>query len=478
MDPAIAAKTKKALGEYIKKPPLTEKLLSKPPFRFLHDVITETINATGFAEGLYTAQELNSANIKEKEAKIEFLSKIIKVVSICDGKELKVKPSKIVAGHEPEATNEFLQKLGKAIKNGADSKAAVGQALGKKKSSTASDSPKRSKKSSEKVKEKEASSSSSPRGNNSQRPKAPKAGSERRRPSAAAAEEEEDSLRNVRPNSARGHRRPQDEANNSEEEFPPAMQNSAAVEGDIMAGSSRKDAAREDQQQANPPKRMERPSSARMAPPKIRRESEVVEDRVGSGKAVSSVIVENDACGIESSDEEEEALASGMQEVKGGISVNEAATLKEGDHGQLVRGILETKKELSGAPEDSSSPVLDKNALKAKQIAEKETEKLRSSIQALCRSANPLGKILDYIQEDMDSMHKELELWTEENRQCSHSLRDDAMAEDNSLDLLKGQLKELDLAMEDQLDAINAVKANLLKNDEKIKVMLTSIAGH
>lgn len=32
--------TQTSLGKYVKRPPLSDKLLKKPPFRFLHDLIT------------------------------------------------------------------------------------------------------------------------------------------------------------------------------------------------------------------------------------------------------------------------------------------------------------------------------------------------------------------------------------------------------------------------------------------------------
>ena len=61
---AVIKKTQDSLGKYVKKPPLTEKLLNKPPFRFLHDVISAVIRATGTLEGLYNEAESKSENVK------------------------------------------------------------------------------------------------------------------------------------------------------------------------------------------------------------------------------------------------------------------------------------------------------------------------------------------------------------------------------------------------------------------------------
>lgn len=46
---------------------------------------------------------------------------------------------------------------------------------------------------------------------------------------------------------------------------------------------------------------------------------------------------------------------------------------------------------------------------------------------------------------------------------------------ESSVEPLKAQLMELDSAIADQLDLIAAVKANILRNDEKTEKMLNSI---
>lgn len=50
MNAAVVKRTQEALGKVIRRPPLTEKLLNKPPFRYLHDIITEVRAGPG-AEG-------------------------------------------------------------------------------------------------------------------------------------------------------------------------------------------------------------------------------------------------------------------------------------------------------------------------------------------------------------------------------------------------------------------------------------------
>lgn len=76
---AVIKKTQDTLGKFVKKPQLTEKLLKKPPFRFLHDVVNAVIRDTGFLKGLYKPEELVSDNVKDRDAKISFLQKLIDV---------------------------------------------------------------------------------------------------------------------------------------------------------------------------------------------------------------------------------------------------------------------------------------------------------------------------------------------------------------------------------------------------------------
>lgn len=93
LDAAVIKATQQALGKFLKKPPLTEKLLRKPPFRYLMDVFNSVrlrvprstyitdhvwvifhlfaqfIKETGCFEGLYTSEEKLFENISDRWVK-------------------------------------------------------------------------------------------------------------------------------------------------------------------------------------------------------------------------------------------------------------------------------------------------------------------------------------------------------------------------------------------------------------------------
>ena len=109
---------------------MTQKLLSKPPFRYLHDIFSSTMEATGFGQGLYDEAELDGKSINERDAKINFLNKLIALVEAVLQEKIDVKANKIVAGLEPDKTNLFLQALFRAATSGVDSTPFVKSILG------------------------------------------------------------------------------------------------------------------------------------------------------------------------------------------------------------------------------------------------------------------------------------------------------------------------------------------------------------
>ena len=46
---------------------------------------------------------------------------------------------------------------------------------------------------------------------------------------------------------------------------------------------------------------------------------------------------------------------------------------------------------------------------------------MKKAIQVLCQSTNPLGKSIDYVTDDVDSMSKEYEFWRREAIACSQA---------------------------------------------------------
>jgi hypothetical protein len=113
--------TKKLMEQITMKPSMKEKLLRRPPFRYLHDILMGVNRETSFFTGLYKGDETHSELLQGKDAKINFLTKAIKHVNNFYETELKVDPLKIVAGKEAHLTNRFLQAVAHAALSRANS---------------------------------------------------------------------------------------------------------------------------------------------------------------------------------------------------------------------------------------------------------------------------------------------------------------------------------------------------------------------
>ncbi|XP_006995516.1 TRAF3-interacting protein 1 isoform X3 [Peromyscus maniculatus bairdii] len=618
MNAAVVRRTQEALGKVIRRPPLTEKLLNKPPFRYLHDIITEVIRITGFMKGLYTDAEMKSDNVKDKDAKISFLQKAIDVVMMVSGEPLSAKPARIVAGHEPEKTNELLQLIGKCCLNKLSSDEAVkrvlagekadskGRALRTSKTHEAdnknvkeeeSRTHKEDKRNSE-VKERSTSAEhrqkeelkeeNKPREKERDKEKAKEPDRDRHRDpdkdrsregerekARSRAKQDKDRSNKDRDREAerdkdrerrseggkekerlkdrdrdRGKDRERRKAKNGEHSRDPDREKSrdpdkpekksassgemskklsdgsfkdakAEMEAEASVGASRSlssktskrrsknslegDSPSDAEGEAGPTgqdkpevsenteapselsstlRRIPRPGSARPAPPRVKRQEStetLAGDRSGSGKTVSNVII--DSQNSDNEDDEQFVVEAAPQLTEmSEIEMVPAGDLEDEEkHGGLVKKILETKKDYEKLQQSSKpgekerSLVFESAWKKEKDIVSKEIEKLRVSIQTLCKSALPLGKIMDYIQEDVDAMQNELQLWHSENRQHAEALSKEQSITDSAVEPLKAELAELEQQIKDQQDKICAVKANILKNEEKIQKMVHSI---
>ncbi|NXF10304.1 MIPT3 protein, partial [Smithornis capensis] len=666
MNEAVAQRTRETLGQVIHKPPLTDALLSKPPFRYLHDLISEVIRATGFLKGLYTDSELNSDNVKDKNSKMNFLQKAIDVVVLVTGEPLSVKPARVVAGYEPEKTNEFLQAIGKCCLNKArhcylyillSADAAVKRVLAGERADPAVKSPSskpRDKESRESkaeepknqgdkegrrdtgIKERSSNRPGKPRGDvkegrerekegdeqkdNKERHKDPETDTgreegkqERERSKSRTTKQgrdpekskgkgdrekdlehdkvqererryeggrEKDRLKGRDKDKARDREgvrgrdgdRPRDREKDEEHlqerkkkaerknGSPARISRQPSVKGsrhhsktrgegewredivismeyaagylngnrtvdtrsgadgipqdigaelqektDSRSAEKQKGTFHREMDEVDLPfnsqltllarqslvlcplggpfpfhcccRRIPGPGSARPAPPRVKRQESTeisIPERSGSAKTTPNVILEQQV----PEEEDEQFVVEAAGPLPQMVTVSSYAE-KYLDFltGGLIKRILETKKdyEASQMTDREHHIVLGPSRKRERDLVAREVQKCQVAIQTVCRHAAAFGRILDCIQEDMDAMKNELHMWKQENKQLEEALRREQSITDSALQPLKAELAELDQLIKDEQDKIRAVKANILRNNEKIDRMIRSI---
>lgn len=598
---ALVEATVAQLKGIIKNPKPDAKLLKRPPYRFLRDVVVEVAKQTQFLEGLFTPEE--AANDKaSKDEKINFLQKAIDATSFATGETLAVKPGKVVAGRDAELTNLWLQAVAGAASSGVDSSEAVQKVLSGERPGKSKSKDKENKEKPEKEKSAKAKPASG------KEKVKPASGKEKAKPAAGKekgkkgkGKEDEKRARDARPSEASRDRKSKrggtdsakkksgsakaksgsakkkaapETAEGGDDDAPePAQEPDQAAEdagepepnepgaelGNLapedpeprkerppsarLSGRKRQTAAPADDAQedddggeggdggaqvsaypdaeepaAPPPRqptpeppqpppqqqeeeraqdptadielpeqplpgnvrrreRIARPTTARAAPPKrkVNQEDEEAFASAGQEDTDVNVMVDDDK------DDEDEDDMYVVVDNENNISPMPAAPAAAEDDGEaegaLMRKIREKK---AGATQEVTQEAVtqagEAQRARDRDAASKEIERLREDIQSLCRSANPLGKIVDYIQEDVDAMQKEMGVWKKEHAEHSNSLSEEALITENEVQPIKVRLGDLDQQIKDQEDLIAATKAIVAENDSKIQRMLDGVA--
>merc|ERR1712151_249586 len=114
---------------------------------------------------------------------------------------------------------------------------------------------------------------------------------------------------------------------------------------------------------------------------------------------------------------------------------------------------------------------------KDQQLAQAEVDvlKLGEGIQHLCQAANPLGKSIDLVHQDIAHMEKELDQWKTEYREASDSYQQQLKMTNELLQPLYQKVAELDDKIAEQKTKIRNSRSRISKNDVTIQGLLESV---
>ncbi|RNF07944.1 uncharacterized protein Tco025E_07274, partial [Trypanosoma conorhini] len=110
-------------------------------------------------------------------------------------------------------------------------------------------------------------------------------------------------------------------------------------------------------------------------------------------------------------------------------------------------------------------------------VAESELSKLREQLQLLTKASNPLGKLLESIYDDIDTMARELEMWRSEARSQALAAADARRQTMESLQEVHAQLQNLEDAIKDQVLKTHNIRRSVINNDNAIAGMVRMILG-
>ena len=234
-----------------------------------------------------------------------------------------------------------------------------------------------------------------------------------------------------------------------------------------------------------------RPTTARRPPPKKKENVEKLDrtkEFVLENVATANIILDGDD--DDSTDSEEENNTSPKEKDKEGRKVGNAK-----NRGKLVQDILNDEKKEDGEKKSKKDKKKDKKSKKdkkeergiklnrklggksANRHVDVNIDELRSAVQKICQSTNPLSKCMDFVNNDLERMDKELDLWKDEYLRYTTALEEEEKKTDEILKPLKAQISKLAEETAMIQKQIQSQKAEIHRSDGKIMEMMHFIVN-
>jgi len=428
--------TAQMFGSLFDKPKMTEKLLSKPPFKYLFDIVAQTTKVTGFAKGLYKDDELSADFYDTKEKKIYFLRKIIALSGAMLKEEIEAKPNKIVAGVEPEKTNLFLQAVYRAASCGEDSASYVKKInakFAKEEAEMAGGAPQEDAKQEEPAREEPKKK---PREEPKEEPKPKDREVKQKKPVEEPKKQE--------PAPTQTQTKPQRPGTASKRDKSNVEVVESNKKGPGPSGIIRDD----DKNKDDDDKFFENQAQAQS-------KGLTSKDAEKHGQFVKQAL----------QDIPQDEAPREDKPQQGGIKIKKKLGQKGATESKVERGVVETKDTTS-----SSGAVAG--------TSQNEVENIQKLIQNLTQNINPLRKSIDFINDDIESMNKEMEFWRNNFLGSKAKYQQEQANTEEQLQPLQNKLAELEEQIKDKKFKIQAAKSHILQNEQRIQKLLYSVVAN
>ncbi|KAF0763702.1 TRAF3-interacting protein 1 [Aphis craccivora] len=461
-----------SLSKYINKPQLTEKLLNKPPFKFLHDIVTNVIQSTGYLKGVFTDEEIISTNVTTKETKIKFLEKLITAIQSTTNKTLSARPSKIVAGLEVTKTLELLLAIvfGIETKNKEVKEQSSTNTKTKKPETTKSNNHNKTK-----LLEKTKSLEKKVKENidHDSKKKIQKSDSVE----SSVVKNDEPEIDTTSKSDEEFTVKPVDEeiksvVNNSKTE----EQNENKLQSASKSKLEKKDSESIEKTnlEENSLRKLSemhdiskpiRPKSSRPPAPNRRPQSNTYAE---IPKHSDNFFSKND----DRINDIDDNIVT-IEVLNDNKSTYDSYTQEDGQ-GHLVSQILQTQLEFNNKKKTDSSKIeWEGKSAKDQEMLTKEMDTIRQFIQDITKSANPLSKLINNMQENIDQMNRELNYWKNFTEKTNEKLDIQQRIAEEKIKPMVMLLEKLTTEVKDELEMMDYCKANIMKNKSHINYLIS-----